>query len=95
MSLHILNIFIEKVNRTRRVRFSPHDRGTVEVLRTVRYLFCRAHMTVRMRQFQGIRIPDGHCASNKGSSGRNAMKWRKVGKKLSELLFYVVKTVLP
>jgi hypothetical protein len=36
MSAHILNIFNEKINRARRVRFSPHDSGTVNVLRTTR-----------------------------------------------------------
>jgi hypothetical protein len=35
MSEHILNIFIEKINSFRRVRFSPHDSGTVKVLRTI------------------------------------------------------------
>jgi hypothetical protein len=32
---YILNIFIEKINIARRVRFSPHDSGTVEVLLTI------------------------------------------------------------
>jgi hypothetical protein len=79
MSAHILNISTEKINRVRRVRFSSRDSGTVEVLRTI--LVLRAHMTVRMRHFHGIWIPDGRCASNKGSSGRSAVKWRKVVKK--------------
>jgi hypothetical protein len=35
MSAHILNIFIETINRPRRVRLSPHDSGTVNVLRTI------------------------------------------------------------
>jgi hypothetical protein len=38
------------------------------------------HMKVRMRQFQGISTPDGHCARDKGSSDRRAVKWRKMGK---------------
>jgi hypothetical protein len=45
----------------------------------VRYMFYRAHMNVRMRQFQVIWIQDGRSASNKGSSGRSALKWGKVG----------------
>jgi hypothetical protein len=35
MSAHILNIFVEKINRARRDRFSPRDSGTVKVLRTI------------------------------------------------------------
>jgi hypothetical protein len=35
MNAHILNIFIEKINRGRRVRFSPHDSRTVRVLRMI------------------------------------------------------------
>jgi hypothetical protein len=35
MSAHILNIFIEKINRARKIRFLPHDSGTVRVLRTI------------------------------------------------------------
>jgi hypothetical protein len=56
MSAHILNIFIEKINRTIKVRF---HHTTAELSKFyVRYLFYRAHttahMNVRMRQFQGI-----------------------------------------
>jgi hypothetical protein len=36
-------------------------------------------MTVRMRKFQGNWIPDEHCASNKVSSGRSAVKWERWG----------------
>jgi hypothetical protein len=35
MSVRILNIIIEKTNRTTTVRVSPHDSRTVEVLRTI------------------------------------------------------------
>jgi hypothetical protein len=35
MSAHILNIFIEKINKARRIWFSPYDTGTVKVLRTI------------------------------------------------------------
>jgi hypothetical protein len=35
MSGYILNIFIEAINRTRRVRLALHDSGTVKVLRTI------------------------------------------------------------
>jgi hypothetical protein len=41
----------------------------------------------------GSWIPDGHCASSKGSSSQSAVKWRKVRKNLSGYLFRVVKTV--
>jgi hypothetical protein len=41
-------------------------------------------MNVRMRQFQGIWIQDGHGASNKESSGQSAVKWRNVGENLFE-----------
>jgi hypothetical protein len=35
MSAHILSIFIEKINRARRVWFSPHESGTAKVLHTI------------------------------------------------------------
>jgi hypothetical protein len=50
----------------------------------LRYVFHREHMNVRMHQFQGVGTPDEHCAGNKRGSGRSAVKWRKVGKYLSE-----------
>jgi hypothetical protein len=39
MSAHILNIFIEKINRAKRVQFSLHDNGTVKVLYTILVLY--------------------------------------------------------
>jgi hypothetical protein len=54
----------------------------------IQYLFYLARMTVRtnvlMLQFQGIGISDGQGASNKGSSSRSEVKWRKVRKAFSE-----------
>jgi hypothetical protein len=51
----------------------------------VQYLFYRAHISVRMnmrmRQFQAIWVPDGHCASNKVTSVQSPVKWKKVSKK--------------
>jgi hypothetical protein len=35
MSVQSLNISIEKINRTIRLRFSPHDSGDVKVLGTL------------------------------------------------------------
>jgi hypothetical protein len=35
MGAHNLNIFIQKLNRARKARFSPHDSGTVAVLRKI------------------------------------------------------------
>jgi hypothetical protein len=45
MSAHILNIFIEKRNRARGVRVSPHKSRTVKVLRTILVL-SSAHASV-------------------------------------------------
>jgi hypothetical protein len=73
MNARTLNICIEKLNRTREYGFHH-----------VRCLLYQVHITVRMRQFQRIWIPDGHYANNKGgkgSSGQSAVKWRNVGKK--------------
>jgi hypothetical protein len=36
-------------------------------------------VNVRMRQFEDICLPIEYCASNKGSLGRCAVKWRKAG----------------
>jgi hypothetical protein len=38
ISAHSLNIFVDNVNRGRRLQFSPHDNGTVKVLRNVTIL---------------------------------------------------------
>lgn len=75
MSPHILNIFIEEINRVRRVWFSSHDSRNSKFY--VWYLFCRVQTTVRMLKFQGIWIQNGQRESNKGSSGHSAMRWRK------------------
>jgi hypothetical protein len=37
------------------------------------------HASCLRQRFQGISIPEGHCVSSKGSSGWNAVKWRKEG----------------
>jgi hypothetical protein len=70
---HFKHIYWEN-KYSQRVRLSPHDSqsftyGTCSIRRT---WMCAC-------VFQGIWTPDGHSASNKGSSDRNAVKRRKVG----------------
>jgi hypothetical protein len=47
MNEHILSIFIEKINRVRRVRFSPYDSGSVKILRTILILWLYACVSFR------------------------------------------------
>lgn len=79
-----VNTFIEKMNRTRKLRFSPDDTGTLKALLTVSIApsvegtatpTCgKAFKAFEYRTFV-------HRASSKGNWVRRAVKWRKVEEK--------------
>lgn len=53
MSTHILKIFKDKINRTRKVRFSLHDSRTIKVSRTI-FVLWSTHDCVDERSYAAL-----------------------------------------
>jgi disulfide bond formation protein DsbB len=72
-------LFIESINGARRVRFSPHDSGTVKVIGSILVLSSAhdcAHASVSGHLNTGWTL-----CEQRAELSRSAMKWRKVGEK--------------
>jgi hypothetical protein len=75
------NIFVEKINRAKKVPFSPYDNESVNILCTALVpstTYDCAHASV-----SGNLNIEWTCMSNKWSSGRNTVEWGNVGEELT------------
>jgi hypothetical protein len=92
MSAHILNNSIEKINGAVRVLFSPHDRGTVNVLRAILVL-SSAHDCAHASDSENLNTGCTLCEQQRELRLKCSDMVKGGGKKLCEYMFRVVKTV--